>query len=140
MFTIVDVVLEVNPDSSPLLQYPVNNSTQRELPDFPNIQKVSQLHFMSMQIFEDLHFDPLFIFENNFDGASAAYWTDILAVIGDDLRCFVRKKQKSQITNSHQNSHQTNLAPRKSRGQPLISLLESCGAGRGRTLEDIDNK
>src|ERR1700691_5564075 len=33
--------------------------------------------------------------------------------------------------NSHQNGHQTILAPRKSRGQILITTLESCGAGRG---------
>jgi hypothetical protein len=86
MFTIIDVVLEVNPDSSTLLQYLVSDLTQREFPDFPNIQKISQLHFMSMQVFEDPHYDPLFIFENNFDGACAAYWTDVLAIIGNDLR------------------------------------------------------
>jgi hypothetical protein len=86
MFTIVDVVLEVNPDSSSLLQLLVLELTQREFPDFPNLQRISHLHFMSMQVFEDPHFDPLFIFENNFDGDAAIYWPEVLSIIGDDLR------------------------------------------------------
>jgi hypothetical protein len=86
MFTIVDVVLEVNPDSRALLQFLILQLTQREFPDFPSLQKIPQLHFMSMQIFDDPHFDPLYIFENNFDGASATYWPDVLAMIGSDLR------------------------------------------------------
>src|ERR1700733_3359646 len=86
MFTIVDVVLEVNPDSSSLLQRLVLELTQREFPDFPNLQKLTHLHFMSMQVFEDPHFDPLFILENNFDGDASIYWPEVLSIIGDDLR------------------------------------------------------
>lgn len=86
MFTILDVVLEVNPDSHDLLQKLVLDLVQKESPDFPNLQKIPHLHFMSMQIFEDPHYDPLFIFENNFDGNSEAYWTEVLKVLESDLR------------------------------------------------------
>ncbi|MBB6143688.1 hypothetical protein HNQ77_001637 [Silvibacterium bohemicum] len=86
MFTILDVVLEVNPDSHDLLQKLILDVVQKESPDFPDLQKVPHLHFMSMQIFEDPHYDPLFIFENNFDGDSEAYWAEVLKVLGSDLR------------------------------------------------------
>jgi hypothetical protein len=39
-----------------------------------------------MQIFEDRHFDPLLVFENNFDGDPDAYWQSVLGQLSDDLR------------------------------------------------------
>jgi hypothetical protein len=86
MFTIIDVVLEVDSDSRELLSWLILDLTRREFPDFPRLQTISHLHFLSMQIFDDPHYDPLFIFENNFDGDPATYWRDVLDVIGDDLR------------------------------------------------------
>src|SRR4051812_38265566 len=86
MFTIIDVVLEVDSDSRDLLRGLILELVRKESPDFPRLQKVSHLHFLSMQIFDDPHYDSLFIFENNFDGDPAAYWQEIFAAIGDDLR------------------------------------------------------
>jgi hypothetical protein len=92
MFTIVDVVLEVNPDSLSLLQKRVLDLAQKEdpgikgVPSFARLQQIKQLHFMSMQIFDDPHFDPLLVFENNFDGDSDSYWNSVVQEIGDDLR------------------------------------------------------
>lgn len=47
MFTILDVVLEVNPDSHDLLQKLVLDLVQKESPDFPDLQKIPHLHWLS---------------------------------------------------------------------------------------------
>lgn len=86
MFTILDVVLEVSPDSRDQLRQLILTLVQKEAPNFPGLRTTRQLHFLSMQIFDDPHYDPLFIFENNFDGDPATYWSEVLGVIGDDLR------------------------------------------------------
>lgn len=92
MFTIVDVVVEANPNSFELLCERVRALSLKEDPKtddavlFPRLSHISQLHFMSMQIFQDKHFDPLLVFENNFDGDGDRYWSDVLRLIGDDLR------------------------------------------------------
>lgn len=86
MFTILDVVLEVNPDSRDQLRLLILSLLQKESPDFPGLRTIPHLHFLSMQIFDDPHYDPLFIFENNFDGDAATYWGEVLGVLEDDLR------------------------------------------------------
>ncbi len=92
MFSIVDIVLEANPNSFKLLGDRVRALALKEDPKapgailFPRLSQIGQLHFMSLQIFEDKHFDPLLVFENNFDGDSESYWGDVLRLIGDDLR------------------------------------------------------
>jgi hypothetical protein len=92
MFTIVDVVLEASPDSLSLLHSRVLDLVNKEdpgipgLPSFVRTQKIANLHFMSLQIFDDRHFDPVLIFENNFDGDCNEYWTSVLDQIGEDLR------------------------------------------------------
>jgi membrane protein implicated in regulation of membrane protease activity len=92
MPTIVDVLLEAQPESLEVMRQRVQALAAKEdpkiggAPSFVRLQKISQLHFMSMQIFEDGHFDPLLVFENNFDGTPGAYWPVVLAQFSDDLR------------------------------------------------------
>jgi hypothetical protein len=92
MFTIVDVVVEANPASFNLLRERVLALARKEdpkikgAPSFGRLQRIPQLHFMSLQIFQDPHFDPLLIVETNFDGDSNTYWTSVLSEIGEDLR------------------------------------------------------
>jgi hypothetical protein len=100
MPTIVDVLLEVNPDNLELMRQRVQALADKEdpkidgAPSFVRLQKIPQLHFISMQIFEDNHFDPLLIFENNFDGTPDAYWPGVLAQLSDDLlRIFACTKE-----------------------------------------------
>jgi hypothetical protein len=92
MFTIVDVALEANPNSFGVLRDRVQAFAAKEDPKIPGqpsfvrLSQIDQLHFMSLEIFEDRHFDPLLIFENNFDGDGKTYWQEVLRLIGDDLR------------------------------------------------------
>jgi len=92
MFTIVDVIVEANPNSLALLQQRVTALALKEdppgpdTPSFLRLKQIDQLHFLSLEIFQDQHFDPLLVFENNFDGDSESYWRKVLEQIGDDLR------------------------------------------------------
>jgi hypothetical protein len=92
MPSIVDVLLEADPDSLGLMRQRVQALAHTEdpkisgVPSFVRLQKIPQLHFMSMQIFEDAHFDPLLVFENNFDGDADAYWQSVLGQLSEDLR------------------------------------------------------
>jgi hypothetical protein len=92
MFTIVDVIIEANPNSFELLCERVRTLALKEdpkksgAPSFVRLKQIDQLHFMSLEIFQDRHFDPLLVFENNFDGDSDNYWRQVLQQIGEDLR------------------------------------------------------
>ncbi|MGA8408658.1 MAG: hypothetical protein WB680_15890 [Candidatus Acidiferrales bacterium] len=92
MFTIVDVALEANTNSFALLRArigafaAIEDPKVKGTPSFVRLTQIKQLHFMSLQIFEDRHFDPLLIFENNFDGEEKTYWQELLQLIGEDLR------------------------------------------------------
>ncbi len=92
MLTIADILLEANPDSLELMRQRVQAFANREdpkisgVPSFVRLQQISQLHFISMQIIEDGHFDPLLVFENNFEGEPETYWQSVLAQLSDDLR------------------------------------------------------
>jgi hypothetical protein len=87
MPTIVDVVLEADPDSVEVMRQRIQAlASINGVLTFDRLQQIPQLHFMSMQIFEDDHFDPLLVFENNFDGTPDTYWPGVLAQLSDDLR------------------------------------------------------
>jgi hypothetical protein len=86
MFNIVDVVVEANPNNFQLLCERVRALAQKEDPSFVRLKQIDHLHFMSLQIFQDRHFDPLLVFENNFDGDDAMFWKNVLQQIGEDLR------------------------------------------------------
>ena len=92
MLNIVDVLLEAQPDSLELIRKRVQALADTEdpkidgAPSFVRLQKIPQLHFISMQVFEDAHFDPLLVFENNFEGEPEPYWQGVLAQLSGDLR------------------------------------------------------
>jgi hypothetical protein len=92
MLTIVDILLEANPDNLELMRQRVQALANSEdpkisgVPSFIRLQQIPQLHFVSMQIIEDGHFDPLLVFENNFEGEPETYWQGVLAQLSDDLR------------------------------------------------------
>jgi hypothetical protein len=92
MLNILDVLLEAQPDSLELIRKRVQALADTEdpkihgAPSFVRLQKIPQLHFISMQVFEDAHFDPLLVFENDFEGEPEPYWQSVLAQLSDDLR------------------------------------------------------
>ena len=51
---------------------------------------VPSLHFMSISIFPDAHYDSALVFEANFDGTPGVFWGQLEAAIGDELRDMVR--------------------------------------------------
>lgn len=51
---------------------------------------VPALHFMSMSVFPDADYDPLFILEANFDGAPGPFWRQLEALFGEELRGIIR--------------------------------------------------
>jgi len=97
MPTIVDVVLEVDPDSVEVMRQRIRAVTNLNgALSFTRLEQIPQLHFMSMQIFEDDHFDPLFVFENNFDGSADTYWPGVMAQLSDDLRSIFACTKKAK--------------------------------------------
>jgi uncharacterized protein YneF (UPF0154 family) len=97
MPTIVDVILEVDPDSVEVMRQRIRAITNLNgALSFTQLEQIPQLHFMSMQIFEDEHFDPLFVFENNFDGTPGTYWPGVMAQLSDDLRSIFACTKKAK--------------------------------------------
>lgn len=92
MLTIVDIIVEANPTSLDVLKTRIaaleqsENPPTQNVPRFVRLKKIEHLHFMSIQIFEDQHFDPLLVFENNYDGGTGQYWKSVENCIGNDLR------------------------------------------------------
>ena len=105
MPTIIDVLLESQPESLELLRQRVQALARKEDPklkgiaSFVRLQAIPQLHFVSMQIFEDGHFDPLLVFENNFDGSPDAYWQSVLSdkSLSDDLRAIFACTKQAKL-------------------------------------------
>jgi hypothetical protein len=92
MPTILDVILEADPTSIEVMRKRVQALADSENPPvsgadrFTRLQQIPKLHFMSMEIFEDDHYDPLLVFENNFDGPQGTYWEGVLDQLSEDLR------------------------------------------------------
>src|SRR3712207_3093518 len=45
------------------------------------MELVPTLHFMSLTIFEDAHYDPLLVLEANFDGPPGPFWAQLEAAV-----------------------------------------------------------
>lgn len=92
--TVRSVVLEVQPTSAEVLQGLIVALRAREgateSPYDRLKRQVPALHFMSMTVFEDAHYDPIFVVEVNFDGAPGPFWAQLEAAIGPDLRGMLR--------------------------------------------------
>ncbi len=96
--TTLTVPLEVKPESAARLSSLINDFKNREDQPPPGeeanfarlITQLPMLHFMSMSVFEDRAYDPIFIIEANFDGPPGPFWTQLEALAGDTLREMLR--------------------------------------------------
>lgn len=95
--TILAVVLEVRPESCARLAGLIRALRTRLEGPSAGIAKfallrdgVPALHFLSMSIFRDEHYDPLFTLEANFDGPPGPFWAQLEAAVGDALREILR--------------------------------------------------
>jgi hypothetical protein len=107
MPTIIDVLLEADPGNLEVMRQRVEALASREDPksgveSFVRLKQIPGLHFMSMQIFEDSHFDPLLVFENNFDGDPRTHWQSVLKYLSDDLRAIFACTKHAKLPAWHQ--------------------------------------
>src|SRR5688572_27197451 len=92
--TILSVVLEVVPESAGLLSSIIEKVKAEEDVLRPGDTEaysrlkwgVPTLHFMSMSVFQDPHYDPVLVIEANFDGPPGPFWGQLEATYGDYLR------------------------------------------------------
>jgi hypothetical protein len=96
--TILSVVLEVVPESaghlSGLIELVKKEEGQRRPGDTESYARlkwgVPTLHFMSMSVFQDQHYDPVLVIEANFDGPPGPFWGQLEATYGHYLRPMLR--------------------------------------------------
>ena len=96
--TVLSVVVEVQPASAELLRNRIRDLKAREVaPSIPGARSydhlrsaVPSLHFMSLTVFRDDQYDPVFVLEANFDGEPGPFWRQIEAAIGPELRDMLR--------------------------------------------------
>lgn len=96
--TVLSVVLEVVPESAGRLSEIIEEIKKEEETLGPhNPQPYSRLkssvptlHFMSMSVFHDSHYDPVFVIEANFDGPPGPFWGQLEAVYERHLRRMLR--------------------------------------------------
>jgi len=56
----------------------------------PALLAIRSLHFLSMMVFTDDHYDPTLVIEANFDGPAGPFWAELDAAIGPQLREMLR--------------------------------------------------
>ena len=96
--TVLSVVLEAQSKGLSILRDLIEQlKHQEENPPPPHAGSyarlrslVPTLHFMSISVFEDEHFDPLLVIEANFDGPQGPFWAQLEAAIGPQLREILR--------------------------------------------------
>lgn len=92
--TILSVVLEVAAPNAPRLRAHIRRLTADAETTTPKYQRLRQavplLHFMSMTVFAEDQYDPVFILEANFDGPPGPFWTQLEAAFGSDMRDMLR--------------------------------------------------
>ena len=96
--TTLSVPLEVKPESTARLADLIEELRRKEETaplghpeEYARIMReIPSLHFMSMSVFPSRDFDPIFILEANFDGAPGAFWGQIEAAFGEQLRDMLR--------------------------------------------------
>lgn len=87
--TTLSVALEVKPDSRERLTALLDDLRGRS-PYADLHARVPRLHFLSLSVFPGYDYDPLFVLEANFDGPPLPFWSDLDALLGDDLRTAIR--------------------------------------------------
>ena len=98
MQTTLCVPLEVRPESFSRLSALIEDFRLEEdkgkgaLPEnFGRIARdIPVLHFMSVSVFPSSDYDPMFVFEANFDGTPGVFWGQVEAVFGPRLREMLR--------------------------------------------------
>ena len=95
--TVLTVVVEVQPASSRQLSQLLSDFEAQQEPTSADAQKfdklrsaVPLLHFLSMTIFPDEQYDPIFVLEANFDGSPGPFWAQVEAEMGKILREMLR--------------------------------------------------
>src|SRR3954471_583749 len=96
--TTLSVVLEVEPASADQLSDLIEDIKREEDVQLTGQnerylrlkQGVPTLHFMSISVFEDPHYDPIFVLEANFDGPPGIFWGQLEALHGPKLRVMLR--------------------------------------------------
>ena len=96
--TTLSVVLEVQPPSVGLLSTLIEQLKAVEDVQLPGRterylilkESVPSLHFMSMSVFVDPHYDPIFVIEANFDGPAGPFWAQFEQPHGERLRDMLR--------------------------------------------------
>jgi membrane protein implicated in regulation of membrane protease activity len=94
--TILSVVLDVEPQSAArlagLIEQFKRDQEPAGAPEWYSALKqgVPALHFMSMSVFENSQFDPIFVIEANFDGPPGPFWAQMEAAFGAQLRPMLR--------------------------------------------------
>ncbi|WP_135505740.1 hypothetical protein [Roseovarius aestuariivivens] len=96
--TTLSVPLDVKPESAERLSSLIDAFRQVEDtgkdPSSVNfgrlIEGIPTLHFMSISVFEDPAYDPIFILEINCDGPPGPFWKQLEALAGSELREMLR--------------------------------------------------
>jgi hypothetical protein len=96
--SILSVVLEVEPESAGRLSGLVEKLKREEEAPRPDVieqythlkEGVPTLHFMSLSVFQDGRYDPIFVIEVNFDGPPGPFWAQVEATLGLQLRSMLR--------------------------------------------------
>jgi hypothetical protein len=93
--TILSVVLDVDPQSvrhlSDLIEDFKSQQEEAGTESYVRLKDgLPSLHFLSMSIFQSADYDPIFVIEANFDGASEAFWGHFEATMADHLRPMLR--------------------------------------------------
>lgn len=96
--TVLSVVLEVVPESAGRLSQIIEDIKKEEDVLRPGDSEtysrlkssVPTLHFMSMSVFHDNHYDPIVVIEANFDGPPGPFWAQLEALYEPYLRPMLR--------------------------------------------------
>lgn len=96
--TTLSVPLDVKPESAKQLDELVDKFRRCEDEDHKEgevnfarlIKGIPNLHFMSMSVFQDPAYDPIFIIEVNCDGAPGPFWAHLEELAGCELREMLR--------------------------------------------------
>jgi len=96
--TTLSVPLDVKPESTAQLEALIEEfkelEDKQQTPGTDNfarlINGIPTLHFMSINVFKDPRYDPIFIIEVNCDGAVGPFWAHFESIAGEQLRDMVR--------------------------------------------------
>lgn len=127
--TVLTVIIEVQPESANRLIQLISDFDAQQEPVSADEKKfdklrsaVPSLHFLSMAVFPDDQYNPLFILEANFDGRPGPFWAQIEATMGealrDMLRCCNPPRDRGAVL--------FNAVIKQNSRIPVAPLLEAC--------------